>query len=314
MRYKLLYIVFSFFIIAACKNEHHSTPTYLHSFESIHFLASDQIKGRKYDSREADISSFYLSSKFEKIGLKKCPSYSNYFQKFLTPDSLQVKNIVGYIAGSDPALKDEFIVVSAHYDHLGVDNRMSLDSIFNGARDNAVGVCALLEIAEYFSKHPPNRSIVFALFTAEEFGYLGSDYFVHHPPFFLNKIVFNFNIDNIGYDNTNSISLISSNQTKVDQYFKAACDSIKLSLISNPCPEMKLFEKSDNFNFFQKGIPSITFCTGFSSFNSSIKEYYHTVKDEYETLDYIYIDKYIEAAILSVKNIDTELTHSFWVN
>lgn len=88
---------------------------------------------------------------------------------------------------------------------------------------------------------------------------------------------------------------------------------IRLSLITDPCPEMNLFEKSDNFNFLSNGT-FVTFCMGFSSFNNSIKEYYHTVNDEYETLDYIYIDKYIETAILSVKNIDKEYVNLFWNN
>ncbi|MBN8696467.1 MAG: M28 family peptidase [Bacteroidetes bacterium] len=315
MSHKLKIIFFSLYcLIVGCNHENNDKYSYRHSFQPIFTLSSDQMKGRKYDSFEAEISSFYLSSQFEKIGLKKCPSYKNYFQNFLTDDSIRVRNVIGYFEGTNSILKDEYIVISAHYDHLGVDENLKGDSIYNGARDNAVGVCALLEIAKYFSNNPPNHSIVFALFTGEEFGYIGSDYFVHHPPFFLNKFVFNFNIDNIGYDDRNSISIIGSGKTIADKHFKSSCDSLKLALINNPCPEMRLFEKSDNFNFYQKGVPSITFCMGFSSFNDSIKKYYHKVNDEYNTLDYFYIDKYIETAILSVENIDSEYVNTYWKN
>ena len=109
------------------------------------------------------------------------------------------KNVIAWIEGTDSKLKNEFILLSAHYDHVGVGSPDAEgDSIFNGARDNAVGTVAVLNAARYFAKNPPKRSILFALWTAEEKGLLGSAYFANNPLIPLNQIVYNLNIDNAG--------------------------------------------------------------------------------------------------------------------
>jgi len=112
------------------------------------------------------------------------------------------------IPGSDPTLNDEYIVYSAHYDHVGVGNPdADGDTIYNGTRDNAIGTSGILSLAQYFSKNPPKRSSLFVLFTGEEKGLLGSRHFTQNLPVEPSDIKFNLNIDNAGYNDTTIVTI-----------------------------------------------------------------------------------------------------------
>ena len=118
--------------------------------------------------------------------------------------------------GTDPTLKNEWIVISAHYDHVGVKKNATPDSIFNGARDNAIGTVALLQAAKFFGKNRPKRSILFLAVTGEEKGLLGSEWYSNHPLIPLKQTVLNYNCDGAGYNDKSIATQIDFNRTTVD--------------------------------------------------------------------------------------------------
>lgn len=222
-------------------------------------------------------------------------------------------NVLGWVEGTDPILKDEYIVYSAHYDHVGIGRADATgDTIYNGARDNAVGTTAVMMLAEYIAAHPTKRSALFVLFTAEEKGLLGSEWFVDHSPVALDKIKYNFNIDNGGYNDTSIISVIGLTRTDAEKDIQEACNAYGLTAIEDPAKEQGLFDRSDNVNFARKGIPAPTFSLGFRAFDAEIFKYYHQAGDEVGTLDLDYIQKYIRSYILSAVRIADTPKAAFW--
>jgi len=217
-------------------------------------------------------------------------------------------NVVGLIEGVDPELKDECIVLSAHYDHIGMGKATEDgDSIYNGARDNAIGCAALLSAVKYMSVNKPRRSVICVAFTGEEMGLLGSQYFVDHPVVPLEQMVFNLNSDGAGYSDTSIISIMGMGRISVADILEEAIVSVGLTAFADPAPEQNLFDRSDNVSFAKKGIPAPTFTPGFKEFDDKIMGTYHQMSDEAEGLSYSYLRKYCEAfakAALMVADAD----------
>lgn len=228
-------------------------------------------------------------------------------------DIVKSKNVIGFIEGTDPILKNEYVVYSAHYDHVGIGNPdANQDSIFNGARDNGVGITAILEAARNLAQYPTRRSAIFVFFTAEEKGLLGSRYFVENSPVKLNDIVYNFNIDNGGYNDTSIVSVVGLERTTAEGNIQLACNAFGLQGIEDPAREQGLFDRSDNVNFAKKGIPAPTFSLGFRAFDAEIFKYYHQPADEVNTLDFDYLLKYFKAYVLASRKIANEDSKPFW--
>jgi Zn-dependent M28 family amino/carboxypeptidase len=214
------------------------------------------------------------------------------------------KNVVAWIEGTDPKLKNEYILLSAHYDHVGVGTPDAQgDSIYNGARDNAVGTVAVMNAAKYFAKNPPKRSILIALWTAEEKGLLGSAYFANNPLIPLNQIVYNLNIDNGGYNDTSRITVIGLGRTSADFLIEEAVSEFGVKAMADPSPEQGLYDRSDNVNFARKGIPAPTFSLGFTAFDDEINKYYHKAGDHVSSFDLAYAQTYWKSYILSAQKI-----------
>ena len=231
----------------------------------------------------------------------------------LTKAPLPSDNVIGVIPGTDPDLKDEYIIYSAHYDHVGIGPADAEgDTIYNGARDNAVGTSAILALAEYIAQNPMKRSALFVLFTAEEKGLLGSKWFVDNCPVPLDKVKYCFNIDNGGYNDTSIVSVIGLTRTEAEDVMQQACNAFGLEAIEDPAKEQGLFDRSDNVNFAKKGIPAPTFSLGFRAFDQEIFKYYHQPGDELETLDMDYIEKYVKSFILSAISIGNSDQNYFW--
>jgi hypothetical protein len=232
-------------------------------------------------------------------------------------NTVKAKNVMGYIEGTDQQLKKQFIILSAHYDHLGVAKPKmeegKLDSIYNGARDNAIGVTAVMDAARYFTQHPPERSVIFIAYTAEEIGEIGSKYFATHPVIPLNQIVYNLNIDNASYNDTGIVTVVGLDRTSAGGDFKKACAANGLTAMPDPVPEQNLFDRSDNVNLAEKGIPAPTFSLGFTSFDSTVTKRYHQMSDEVGNFNLSYAMKYIKAFILSAKYIADEKTQPAWM-
>lgn len=228
------------------------------------------------------------------------------------------RNVVGLIQGSDPELSKEYILVTAHYDHVGVGEQGGAayseeDSIFNGARDNAIGVSALLSTAKLLAENRPQRSIIFAAVTAEEVGLLGSKYFADHTPVPIEQIIYNINTDGAGYNNTNAISVIGFGRTGVDDLLFKASKEKQLEIIPNPVPEQNLFDRSDNVSFAVKGIPAICVSPGITSFDAVLMKNYHQVSDEADTIDFDYVTKYCQTFAQATQLIANWTQKPFWV-
>ncbi len=214
------------------------------------------------------------------------------------------KNVVAVIEGSDPELKDEYVMLSAHYDHVGVGKpNAEGDSIYNGARDNAVGTVAVINAARYFAENPPKRSILLCAWTAEEKGLLGSGYFAENPLVPLDKIIYNLNIDNGGYNDTSIITVIGLGRTSADSLIENAVATFGLEAIADPAPEQRLYDRSDNVNFARKGIPSPTFSLGFTAFDDEIMKHYHQASDQVDNFDLDYAVLYWKSYIMAAKAI-----------
>ena len=227
--------------------------------------------------------------------------------------ALPSKNVVGMVEGTDPKLKDEFIIYSAHYDHLGIGKPNAAgDSIYNGARDNAVGVVTVMSAAESIAKNPTKRSALFILFTAEEKGLLGSKYYVENPLLPLDQMVYCFNSDNGGYNDTSLATIIGLERTTAGKHIKKASEAFGLQAIDDPAGEQGLFDRSDNVNFARKGIPAPTFSLGFTAFDAEIGKYYHQQSDNPESIDYDYMEKFFRAFVLSARLIANDEETPFW--
>lgn len=226
---------------------------------------------------------------------------------------VKAKNVVGMVEGTDVDLKNQFVIYSAHYDHVGVGKpNAENDSIYNGARDNAVGTVTVLSAAENIAKYPTKRSALFILFTGEEKGLLGSKWYVENPLIPLDKMVYCFNSDNAGYNDTSKATIIGLNRTTVSQHIVDASKVFGLDAVDDPSPEQGLFDRSDNVHFAAKGIPAPTFSLGFTAFDAEINKYYHQVTDNPDTLDYDYLVKFFKSYVLSCRLIANDPVTPFW--
>lgn len=224
------------------------------------------------------------------------------------------RNVIGMIEGTDPEMKKEFVIYSAHYDHVGVGKpNAEGDSIYNGARDNAVGTVTVLSAAENIAKYPTKRSALFILFTAEEIGMLGSKWYVEHPLIPLKQSVYCFNSDNASYNDTTKATIVGLERTTASQNIKDACQAIGLTAIDDPAPEQNLFDRSDNVHFAIKGIPAPTFSLGFTAFDEEVMKYYHQASDNPETMDYDYLEKFFQAYVLSCRMIANDKDTPVWI-
>lgn len=176
-------------------------------------------------------------------------------------------NVIASLPGSDPRLKNEYVVLTAHLDHLGRGAAVNGDSIYNGAHDNALGIGILLEMARalHTSGARPRRSILFAAVTAEEKGLLGSDYFAQHPPM-QGAVVANINIDMpLLFAPTLDVVALGEEHSSLGALARAAAAGQGYRLSPDPAPEQVSFVRSDQFSFIRQGIPSIVLMGGYKS-------------------------------------------------
>ncbi len=174
-------------------------------------------------------------------------------------------NVVAKIVGSDPERLDEWIVYSAHWDHLGKDEKRAGDNVFNGAVDNATGVAALLEIAAAYKRLPkaPKRSILFFAPTAEEKGLLGAKYYVERPLHALGKTLALLNMDSMNpWGPTVDLAFLGLEHSTLDAYAEAAAKAQGRELSGDPSPEKGLFFRSDHFPFVKAGVPALDLQAG----------------------------------------------------
>ncbi|MEP9359271.1 M28 family metallopeptidase [Sphingomonas sp. KR3-1] len=179
--------------------------------------------------------------------------------------TLATRNVVGMIPGTDPLLKGEYVVLSAHLDHVGVGDAVNGDRIYNGAMDNAIGVSTMLEVARKFvaSGEKPKRSMLFVALAAEEKGLIGSDYFAHYPPVAKNKLVADVNMDMpiLTYRLEDLVAL-GGERSSLGPVIAQAAAGEGLKVVPDPAPEEMFFVRSDHYSFVKAGIPAVSLDTG----------------------------------------------------
>ncbi|MBC8767651.1 M20/M25/M40 family metallo-hydrolase [Arenibacter sp. BSSL-BM3] len=266
----------------------------------ITYLASDELKGREAGSEGIDMAAKYIEGIFRNNGVK--PYFESY-RDTLTNFEKPAYNVVGYLEGTDKNLKNEFVIIGAHYDHIGTADPVSGDHIANGANDNASGTTAVLEFARYFGRFGKNkRSIIFALFSAEEKGLLGSKHLAKKlKEKNLNLYaMLNFEMVGVplvgkdyfmyvtGYEESNLADICNG-------YAKE-----KLVGFLPTAKEFNLFQRSDNYPFHTEfGVPSQTFCT----FDFTNFDHYHKVGDEVSIMDFDHTALLVNKTIPVLKDI-----------
>ena len=310
-KYLSLILVIPFFSFAqenlTYANSINNTDLYKH----IEVLSSDSLEGRETGKPGQKMAAEYIPNQFKKIGI---PPYKRktYYQKFKVKSERHIckcddcdltffkrifkanqtirgENVLGYIEGSD--LKDELLIITAHYDHLGKHDSL----IFNGADDDASGVSAALEIAEAFmlakkEGNGPRRSILIMPVSGEEKGLLGSRYYTDNPIYPLESTVANLNIDMIGrlddwHDNGNYVYLIGSDRLSYDLHDlneKINDEYIGIDLdyrFNEKDDPNRYYYRSDHYNFAKNNIPVIFYFNG-------VHEDYHKPSDTIEKLDF----------------------------
>ncbi|WP_298479513.1 M28 family peptidase [uncultured Maribacter sp.] len=263
------------------------------------FLASDELQGRDSGSEGIEKAAKFIETKFSKTGV--LPFFENYRDTISNFDKAAY-NMVGIVEGSDPVLKNEYVIIGAHYDHIGILSGGE-DTIANGANDNASGTSVVLELARYFGKNKLNkRSIIFALFTAEEKGLLGSKHLAKTLKTKNLNLYAMLNYEMVG------VPLVDKDYLM----YVTGYELSNLATISNnyggekvigflpKAKEFNLFKRSDNYPFHETfNVPSQTFCT----FDFTNFEHYHKVGDENELMDFNHMANVVNTSIPIIEGI-----------
>ncbi|MDB4113495.1 M20/M25/M40 family metallo-hydrolase [Flavobacteriaceae bacterium] len=271
----------------------------------LYTLANDSMQGRKAGSPGIEKAAKYIEQQFSEIGLKPFNN-SNFRQSFKhinrrseKKEELDLFNIIGLLEGT--SLREEFVIISAHYDHLGQIEGGKGDLVFNGANDNATGVAAMIMLAEYFKKAQINkRSVLFVAFTAEEMGLVGSNYF--GKTISAESIIAGVNIEMIGKESPfgpKTAWLTGFKRSTFGKIIQKNLSSSEYRLYPDPYKDFRLFFRSDNASLARFGVPAHTFST--SPMDKDLD--YHQLSDEVERLDVTIITETIKAISVGIKSI-----------
>ncbi len=286
---------------------------------SLHFLASDDFRGRGSGTPDELAAARYLAGEYQKLDLLPVTTAQNqalepFFQPFtyLRGVEKHSQNVLAYLEGSNPALKHEVVVLIAHYDHLGVDSKLQGDSIYNGASDDGSGTVALLEIARLIALQKaagagPARSILLFHAGAEEDGLQGSAYYVQNPILPLNRIVSTINLDGIGgsdpatgSDSLNYVYLLANDSTSAHLVSTVhSLNAVSPATLKILYPANAARFNSDNKSFEYQLVPSLYFSTG-------LTRHYHRVTDEPATVDYAHMAKAVKLVAATLWSLASE--------
>lgn len=304
----------------SCKQEKEEAISSEELQEWIGYMASDEMRGRANGSGEMLIVADWLSAKYKEFGLKPLFDNGEYLQKYSftrREQSINEQNVIGLIEGNDPLLKYQYIIISAHFDHIGVRENDTRDSIYNGADDNAAGTSTLLGVAKTImaSGVRPGRTIVFTAFSGEEMGIRGSRYFVANSPIPLENCYADINFEMTGHSEflgKNRYYMTGCNISDLDNIIGEYNKTSDWILVDTIAIAERLFYASDNIAFsrvsssdgINRGIPSGTFAT------TATADYIHSPGDEGELFDYdnmAGLVEYFSNMILWLSNYKSEI-------
>jgi Zn-dependent M28 family amino/carboxypeptidase len=231
-------------------------------------------------------------------------------------EKVDLKNVVGVLRGSDPRLRDTYLLITAHYDHVGVSTVGDGDRIRNGANDDASGVAAVLEVAEAIvrSGHKPKRSIVFMCYFGEEKGLFGSRYYAKRPMFPLKRTVANLNLEQLGRvddpggDRTNKLTASGFTYTSLGDVLKAQSARVGVEAWNDEKNSEAFFPRSDNQALADAGVPAITLCVAWTFPD------YHRPGDHWDKLDYPNLQRVTRAIALTALAVADNEQPPTWVD
>lgn len=276
-----------------------NTKTSEQLLKDVETLSSDAYEGRKTGTKGAEMARTYLTGRLVEIGLKPYPGKTSYEEAFEIKGrngaaAIQGKNLIAYIPGKT----DNIIVISAHYDHVGIKN----NEVFNGADDNASGVAGLLQFAKYFSKNKPNNTLIFAIFDGEEMGLQGAKAFVANPPVALDKIKLNINMDMISHNDKQELYATGTfKYPQLKPYLITTNPNLKM-LLGHDDPKLGSDDwtnQSDQGAFNAKNIPFIYF---------GVEDHkdYHKATDEFKNINKTFFIDAANAIQEVIINIDKQ--------
>jgi Zn-dependent M28 family amino/carboxypeptidase len=270
----------------------------------LEFLASDALQGRGSGTHDELLAAVYLASELRRIGIEPAGDNGSYLQKVSGEFNFQegrkqwnTRNVIGVLPGSDPKLKSQVILLTAHLDHLGMGRAAADgDNIYNGADDDASGCVAVLELAQALAQgERPKRTVIFAFFGSEETGGQGNEYFLEHPPAPLANIVANLEFEMIGR---------ADSAVKPDELWLTGYERSNLGpelakhgakLVADPHPAQHFFNRSDNYALAKRGIVAQTV----SSYG--LHREYHRPNDDLSHIDLAHMEHAIESMVDPVK-------------
>lgn len=277
-------------------------------------LSHDSLRGRRTGSEGARTAALFLADELRRYGVEPAGS-DGYLQRvplvrtrsdgrdrLALPDDrvgradVEAFNVVGLVRGRS----DEAIVVGAHYDHLGVGSPVAGDSIYNGADDDASGVVAVLEAARMLAEgDPPGRTVIFALFTAEEMGLLGTRWYLEHPVIPLERTVANLQVEMIG--RPDPLLAGGAGRVWLTGYERSTMGRMLaergIPVVADPRPDQRFFFRSDNIPFARRGIPAHTLST------YGMHDDYHRPSDEVERVDWTHLTRVVDMVVRSVETL-----------
>ena len=279
--------------------------------EILGALAADSMEGRRTGTPGSARAARFLAERMRSYGLEPGGD-SSYFQRVPyevvrgpegevlrlpgapRADSAAVErvtdyNLIGLIRGTDSVMKDEAVVLGAHFDHLGIGKPVGGDSVYNGADDDASGVATVLAAAAALAKAPPRRSVIVLLTSGEEFGVLGTQWYADHPAFPLPLTIAGLQVEMVGRPDSlaggpGKLWLTGYGRSTMGETFSTA----GLPVVPDPRPSFRFFERSDNIVFALRGIPAHTL----SSFG--MHSDYHQPSDEVDRIDFDHLERAAE--------------------
>lgn len=278
---------------------------------NMEFLASDALEGRNTGTVGIEKAAIFIEDFFKKNNVR--PYFETYRDSFNLKDIVGY-NVVGYVEGHDEALKNEFVILGAHYDHIGTAQEVNGDVIANGANDDASGTVAVMEWAKYFATTKSNkRSILFTLYSAEEMGLKGSEHLAER----LKKINLNvytmINFEMIGVPRAKNqvMSYITGySKSNMPEKLNEYAGSSVVGYFQK-AKQFGLFKRSDNYPFHKAfGIPA----HAISTFDFTNFEYYHHVDDEVDKMDFKHMTRFINSFIPVIKGITNSASKEIKIN
>ena len=268
--------------------------------ENLRYLASDELQGRATGTEGIEKAATYIENYFREHDVE--PYFENFRDNFEV-EGKEAFNVVGFLEGNDPELKDEFVIIGAHYDHIGFGEAVGNDSIANGANDNAAGTVAVMELARKFAEKDHNgRSLLFILFSGEELGLTGAEHIAQKLKSENLDLYAVVNLEMIGIpmEGKDHLAYLTGyeNSNFAEKFNEYAGEKV-LGFLPQ-AKEYNLFERSDNYPFFEEfNIPAQTI----STFDFTNYEYYHHVSDEADNMNFGHMANLIEAVFPAISEM-----------